>query len=121
VGGPGEDEDDIDDDDDDDGADDHNDDDEGVDDDDAIAAPWTAGDLVFLQNGMLEPFLAERGLAHCTQALIYFAVAKKVRCTLYHDPIHTQPPPPGSRFPWFMTPRCESITITKPASSGLCV
>jgi len=36
-------------------------------------------DLVFLQNGMLGPFLKEYGLEKNTQALIYFAVAKKVR------------------------------------------
>lgn len=33
-------------------------------------------DLVFLQNGMLQPWLEEQGLGDCTQALIYFAVAK---------------------------------------------
>ena len=33
-------------------------------------------DLVFLQNGMLEPWLESRGLAHATQLLVYFAVAK---------------------------------------------
>ena len=36
--------------------------------------------LVFLQNGMLAPLLEEYGLQDsATQALIYFAVAKKVR------------------------------------------
>ena len=35
-------------------------------------------DLVFLQNGMLGPFLKGYGLDKNTQALIYFAVAKKV-------------------------------------------
>lgn len=34
------------------------------------------GDLVFLQNGMLQPWLDARGLGDNTQALIYFAVAK---------------------------------------------
>ena len=33
-------------------------------------------DLVFLQNGMLEPWLQRRGLTDVTQVLIYFAVAK---------------------------------------------
>eukprot|EP00457_Paulinella_chromatophora_P007532 gb/GEZN01007555.1/.p1 GENE.gb/GEZN01007555.1/~~gb/GEZN01007555.1/.p1 ORF type:complete len:469 (+),score=69.52 gb/GEZN01007555.1/:165-1409(+) len=33
-------------------------------------------DLVFLQNGMLQPFLEKQGLGDNTQALIYFAVAK---------------------------------------------
>lgn len=34
-------------------------------------------DLVFLQNGMLGPFLDSYGLADNTQGLIYFAVSKK--------------------------------------------
>lgn len=34
-------------------------------------------DLVFIQNGMLVPWLAERGLEDNTQVLVYFAVAKK--------------------------------------------
>eukprot|EP01041_Mallomonas_annulata_P006639 gene6639-13449_t len=34
-------------------------------------------DLVFLQNGMLGAFLESKGLADNTQALVYFAVAKK--------------------------------------------
>jgi len=34
-------------------------------------------DLVFLQNGMLDPYLKSKGLSDNTQALIYFAVAKK--------------------------------------------
>ena len=34
------------------------------------------GDLVFIQNGMLEPWLASKGLEGNTQALVYFAVAK---------------------------------------------
>ena len=33
-------------------------------------------DLVFLQNGMLQPWLDARGLGGNTQALVYFAVAK---------------------------------------------
>ncbi|BBN14828.1 hypothetical protein MPTK1_6g14820 [Marchantia polymorpha subsp. ruderalis] len=33
-------------------------------------------DLVFIQNGMLEPFLESKGLASATQVLVYFAVAK---------------------------------------------
>jgi len=33
-------------------------------------------DLVFLQNGMLQPWLDSQGIGNCTQALIYFAVAK---------------------------------------------
>eukprot|EP00217_Crustomastix_stigmatica_P016846 CAMPEP_0183789298 /NCGR_PEP_ID=MMETSP0803_2-20130417/337_1 /TAXON_ID=195967 /ORGANISM="Crustomastix stigmata, Strain CCMP3273" /LENGTH=294 /DNA_ID=CAMNT_0026033465 /DNA_START=50 /DNA_END=934 /DNA_ORIENTATION=+ len=35
------------------------------------------GDLVFLQNGMLQPWLDSRGLSDATQCLVYFAVAKK--------------------------------------------
>jgi hypothetical protein len=31
---------------------------------------------VFIQNGMLEPFLESKGLADATQVLVYFAVAK---------------------------------------------
>ncbi|KAK9839627.1 hypothetical protein WJX81_001602 [Elliptochloris bilobata] len=34
-------------------------------------------DLVFIQNGMLQPFLDERGLSDNTQVLVYFAVAKR--------------------------------------------
>ena len=34
-------------------------------------------DLVFLQNGMLESYLNNKGLGDNTQALVYFAVAKK--------------------------------------------
>ena len=34
-------------------------------------------DLVFLQNGMLRPWLAEHGLQHATRGLIFFAVAKR--------------------------------------------
>lgn len=38
--------------------------------------PHRREDLVFLQNGMLEPWLKKRGLEENTQALIYMAVAK---------------------------------------------
>lgn len=31
-------------------------------------------DLVFIQNGMIDPWLAERGLHGCTRGLLYFAV-----------------------------------------------
>ena len=34
-------------------------------------------DLVFLQNGILEPFLKQHGLTENTQGLIYFAISKK--------------------------------------------
>jgi len=34
-------------------------------------------DLVFIQNGMLQPWLDERGLGNNTQVLVYFAVAVK--------------------------------------------
>eukprot|EP00884_Botryococcus_braunii_P009881 jgi/Botrbrau1/18895/Bobra.177_2s0053.1 len=34
-------------------------------------------DLVFIQNGMLQPWLAQKGLAENTQVLVYFAVARK--------------------------------------------
>jgi len=39
-------------------------------------APERRKDLVFLQNGMLEPWLAGQGLSEATQVLVYFAVAK---------------------------------------------
>jgi hypothetical protein len=32
--------------------------------------------MIFVQNGMLQPWLDARGLGDCSQALIYFAVAK---------------------------------------------
>lgn len=35
------------------------------------------GDLVFLQNGMLRSWLAERGMADATRGLLFFAVAKR--------------------------------------------
>lgn len=34
-------------------------------------------DLVFVQNGMIDPWLAEHGLQACTRALLYFAVARR--------------------------------------------
>ena len=43
-------------------------------------------DLVFIQNGMLQPWLDERGLGDNTQALIYFAVAKKGRVSWKREP-----------------------------------
>ena len=39
--------------------------------------PERRKDLVFIQNGMLQPWLDERGLGENTQVLVYFAVAKK--------------------------------------------
>ena len=39
--------------------------------------PKRRGDLVFLQNGILEPLLKEHQLTENTQGLIYFGVAKK--------------------------------------------
>ena len=33
-------------------------------------------DLLFVQNGMLQSWLAQHGLENCTQALLYFAVSK---------------------------------------------
>lgn len=39
--------------------------------------PERHGDLVFTQNGMLDSFLAERGLASATRGLLYFAAAKR--------------------------------------------
>ena len=46
--------------------------------DDVVAAtpPERREDLVFLQNGMLLPWLKEKGLEKNTQVLVYFAVAK---------------------------------------------
>ncbi|KXZ51723.1 hypothetical protein GPECTOR_11g170 [Gonium pectorale] len=40
-------------------------------------APERRQDLVFIQNGMLQPWLDARGLGENTQVLVYFAVAKK--------------------------------------------
>jgi len=45
----------------------------------ARTPPSLRSDLVFTQNGMLEPFLNDYGLEENTQLLIYFAVSKKVR------------------------------------------
>jgi hypothetical protein len=39
--------------------------------------PSRRKDLVFIQNGMLQPWLDARGLGDNTQVLVYFAVAKK--------------------------------------------
>ena len=39
--------------------------------------PARRKDLVFIQNGMLQPWLDARGLGDNTQVLVYFAVAKK--------------------------------------------
>lgn len=38
--------------------------------------PSRREDLVFLQNGMIEPWLQSHGLASVTQVLVYFAIAK---------------------------------------------
>lgn len=51
---------------------------------DKTPAPQRAN-LVFLQNGMLDPLLQEYGLQDkATQALVYFAVAKKVGLNSAH-------------------------------------
>ncbi|PNW77422.1 hypothetical protein CHLRE_10g435850v5 [Chlamydomonas reinhardtii] len=42
-----------------------------------LTAPERRKDLVFIQNGMLQPWLDARGLGGNTQVLVYFAVAKK--------------------------------------------
>lgn len=42
-----------------------------------LTPPERRGDLVFIQNGMLQPWLDARGLGENTQVLVYFAVAKK--------------------------------------------
>ena len=39
--------------------------------------PSRREDLVFIQNGMLQPFLDAQGIGGNTQGLVYFAVAKK--------------------------------------------
>lgn len=39
--------------------------------------PARRADLVFIQNGMIEPLLKEHGLLQNTQALVYFAVSAK--------------------------------------------
>ncbi|GIL78784.1 hypothetical protein Vretimale_256 [Volvox reticuliferus] len=41
------------------------------------ASPERRSDLVFIQNGMLQPWLDKQGLGENTQVLVYFAVAKK--------------------------------------------
>ncbi len=38
-------------------------------------------DLVFLQNGMLQPFLRAHGLADNTQALLYLSASADGSCT----------------------------------------
>ena len=38
--------------------------------------PSRRADLVFVQNGMVQPWLAEHGLADCTQGVLYVAVPK---------------------------------------------
>ncbi|GLC34052.1 hypothetical protein PLESTB_000832100 [Pleodorina starrii] len=42
-----------------------------------LTPPERRSDLVFIQNGMLQPWLDERGMGENTQVLVYFAVAKK--------------------------------------------
>ena len=42
----------------------------------ASTPPAQRRDLVFMQNGFLEPFLASQSLQDCTQVLVFFAVAK---------------------------------------------
>ncbi len=39
--------------------------------------PSRHGDLVFVQNGMVQPFLAEHGLAGCTQGVLWVAVPRR--------------------------------------------
>lgn len=41
-----------------------------------LVHPDNLGDLVFVQNGMLRPWLAERGLLGATQGLLYVAVQR---------------------------------------------
>ncbi len=55
------------------------------------------GDLVFVQNGMLRPWLIERGLDHATRGLLFMAVAKR------GDPIQ-----PGGVSP-FCGPRAADV------------
>lgn len=57
-------------------------------------------DLVFVQNGMLRPWLAERGLAATTRGLLFMAVAKR------GDPIQPGPPSP------FCGPRAAVVVDT---------
>jgi ketopantoate reductase len=54
-------------------------------------------DLVFVQNGMLRPWLAERGLTSVTRGLLFMAVAKR------GDPIQ-----PGGASP-FCGPRAAAV------------
>lgn len=54
-------------------------------------------DLVFIQNGMIRPFLKRRGLAHCTRGLMYFAVSKR-----------GDVPRPGGKSP-FSGPRAANV------------
>jgi ketopantoate reductase len=58
------------------------------------------GDLVFVQNGMLRPWLAERGLTATTRGLLFMAVAKR------GDPIQ-----PGGVSP-FCGPRAAGVVDT---------
>lgn len=47
---------------------------------DAVLAdvhPSRHADLVFVQNGMLQPYLAERGLSGCTQGVLWVAVPRR--------------------------------------------
>lgn len=55
------------------------------------------GDLVFVQNGMLRPWLAKRGLEGCTRGLLFFAVAER-----------GAPIAPGGASPFF-GPHAETI------------
>ena len=55
------------------------------------------GDLVFVQNGMLRPWLAEQGLSDATRGLLFMAVAKR------GDPIQ-----PGGASP-FCGPRAALV------------
>ena len=42
-----------------------------------LVPPERRGDLCFVQNGLLGPWFAERGLAGATRALLYFAVPSR--------------------------------------------
>lgn len=62
----------------------------------ASCPPERRQDLVFMQNGMLEPWLREQGLADATQLLVYFAVAKVCagrRGSCASPPLTRLPPP----------------------------
>ena len=54
-------------------------------------------DLVFVQNGMLRPFLAEQGLAAATRGLLFFAVSRRGAA-----------PEPGGDSP-FCGPRAREV------------